>query len=143
VQAPGERRLVVGGIIVDSLSHPTRVVAARRSRPAALAGGWEFPGGKVEEGESPQDALVRELREELGVTVEVGDELGRAEAAWRISASLELRLFLVRVTSGEHIPGESHDRIQHLDAESLTTVRWLPADEAGLPALRARLIGPA
>lgn len=62
---------VVGAAILDSLANPTRLLAARRSAPERLAGQWEFPGGKVETGESGPEALRRELREELG-------EIGRA-----------------------------------------------------------------
>ena len=66
------KRLVVAAAIVDNLARPTRVLAARRSQPARIAGLWEFPGGKVEVGEDPAAALHRELREELGVEVELG-----------------------------------------------------------------------
>ena len=56
------RQLVVGAIIVDSLAQPTRVLAARRSRPAKLAGSWEFPGGKVEEGEAHAEEVLPPVR---------------------------------------------------------------------------------
>ena len=58
-------RLVVGAVIVDDLRHPRRVLAARRATPAPLTGRWEFPGGKVEDGELPEAALRREIREKL------------------------------------------------------------------------------
>ena len=68
-------RLVVAAAITDSLEVPRVLLAARRTDPPALAGLWEFPGGKVERGETPERALRRELREELGVEIEIGDEI--------------------------------------------------------------------
>ncbi|MBV9832163.1 MAG: (deoxy)nucleoside triphosphate pyrophosphohydrolase [Marmoricola sp.] len=131
-------RLVVGAIIVDSLTRPTRLLAARRSRPAALAGMWEFPGGKVEPGESPESALVRELREELGVEVRTGEQ---AAGRWPINDDLELLLFLAETTSGTLEHGETHDEVRWLALDELDTVTWLPADAAALPVVAQALQG--
>lgn len=65
-------RPVVAAAIVDSLTHPTKLLAAQRSYPAHLAGLYELPGGKVDEGEAPLCALIREIREELGTGITVG-----------------------------------------------------------------------
>ena len=81
--------LVVGAVIVDSFERPTRVLGARRSRPEGLAGRWEFPGGKVEAGEGRRVALIREVREELGVGLEVGEEIeGRLQPDSSIDTDL-------------------------------------------------------
>lgn len=131
--------LVVGAIIVDSLVRPTRVLAARRSGPADLRGFWEYPGGKVEPGEDVTDALVREVSEELGVALSVGDELAHPDGAWSISDRWSLRLFLAEVNHGVPTPDESHDEVRWLTGDELSSVSWLPADEAALGDLRTVL----
>lgn len=131
VTAP--RRTVVGAVLVDDPEAPTRVLAARRT--TAPVGLWEFPGGKVEPGESPVQALRRELREELAVDVAVGSELG---SGWPIDGRLVLRLFLA-VPIGEPVPGDSHDRVLWLDHDRLGSVAWLPSDTLALAEVRARL----
>ena len=85
-------RIVVGAAIVRD----GRVLAARRSAPPATAGGWEFPGGKVEPGESAPAALIRECREELGVTVSVGELLGTAP----IPPGFELHVYAATLAAG-------------------------------------------
>ena len=129
-------RLVVGGVIVDSLLAPSRVLAARRTRPPSLRGRWEFPGGKVEPGESPQEALTRELFEELGISVDVGAELVEPDrGTWQISKDLEMRLWFASITDGEPVAEDSHDELKWLDADSLDSVNWLDADQQVLTHL--------
>lgn len=124
--------VVVGAVIVRD----GRVLAARRTRPAELAGKWEFPGGKVEEGENPREAVVRELREELSSTIEVLGEVRDAGSPWRISAKHVLRLFLAEVVAGEPTPGADHDRVEWLLSDDLGRVAWLPSDRLALPAVK-------
>ena len=133
-------KLVVGGMIVDRLESPRQVLAARRSRPLSLRGRWEFPGGKVEPGESGQEALTRELFEELGITVVVGAELVEPDrGTWPISKDLEMRLWFASVAAGDPFAGDSHEELRWLDADSLGSVDWLDADRQVLPHLRRHL----
>ena len=127
---------VVGAVIVDSLAQPTRVLAARRARSNALKGRWEFPGGKVEPGETPEAALIREIQEELDVTLMLGDELKPEGNTWRlITDIIALRLFWAEIFVGTPAPGEDHDEVRWLDVGELLTVNWLDADRAALPAV--------
>lgn len=133
------RRLVVGAIIVDDLDSPGMVLAARRTSPPSLRGRWEFPGGKVEDGESPEDALRRELREELGVGVTLGEELmAPGGRLWPISTVHEMRLWFAFCDVGELKPGDSHDEVRWLTGDGLESVAWLEADLQVLPHLALR-----
>ena len=123
------RRLVVAAAIVDDLVAPRLLLSARRSRPSHLAGRWEFPGGKVDPGETPTEALHRELREELGVAVELGDEIvGPDHGAWIITDRHVMRLWFARVTAGEPQPLVEHDALTWLAAGRGLGVTWLDAD---------------
>src|SRR5665647_808513 len=88
---------------------------ARRQTPERLRGKWEFPGGKVDHGESTEHALRRELREELGVEVVLGSELvGPDDGTWRISHRHAMRLWLAVVSTGEPQPLVEHDELRWL-----------------------------
>jgi 8-oxo-dGTP diphosphatase len=124
-------RPVVGAAILRD----GRVLAARRTSPAAAAGRWEFPGGKVEPGETPEDALVREVAEELGCRIEV---TGWLAGEVPIGASHILAVALAQLVDGEPEPVE-HDLVRWLAAAELGDVDWLEADRPFLAELRQTL----
>jgi 8-oxo-dGTP diphosphatase len=124
-------RSVVGAAILRD----GRVLAARRTSPAAAAGRWEFPGGKVEPGETPEAALVREVAEELGCRVEV---TGWLAGEVPIGTSHMLTVALATLVDGEPDPVE-HDLVRWLAAAELGEVDWLEADRPFLAALRETL----
>jgi len=134
-----DMQLVVGAVIVDSLARPRRVLATRRTRPTALKGRWEFPGGKVEPGESAEAALIREVQEELDVTLLLGEELTPAGKDWPISERLTLRIFMAEIFVGTPMPGESHDQLMWLSANELKSVDWLDADREALAIVERQL----
>lgn len=123
--------LVVGAALVDAGG---RVLVARRSAPKGLAGLWEFPGGKVDAGESPGDALLRELREELGVGVRLGDPLpgpvpdDRTPAGTWPLASGVMAVWWATVTDGVPRPLQDHDEVRWVAPAELSEVAWVPAD---------------
>jgi 8-oxo-dGTP diphosphatase len=122
--------LVVGAAIIQH----GRVLAALRPRTSRLYG-WELPGGKVEPGETLEDALVREIREELGCTVEVGRFL---DARVPVAKGWELVAAPARITAGEPVPHE-HEAIRWLGADDLAAVDWLPADRPLLASVEELL----
>ena len=124
---------VVGAALVRD--DPPRVLASRRTAPPRLAGLWEFPGGKVELGESDEQALVRELREELGVEVTVGDRLG---GDLLIGETAVLRVYLCRIVSGEPTLVD-HDEHRWLTAPELDDIPWIPVDLPLVAELRTLL----
>lgn len=131
---------VVGAVIVNSLVRPTRVLAARRRRVPLADGPWEFPGGKVEAGETPREALVREVREELGIELVVAGEIDEPRCGWVISDALRLRLFLAE-TADPPQPGPDHDEVAWLEVDRLDDVPWMPVDREALVAVVAAIDG--
>ncbi len=130
--------LVVAAALVDDLDDPRVLLAARRRSPVSLAGRWEFPGGKVEPGEEPEEALHRELREELGVEVELGAELrGPDDGCWQLTGRYTMRLWRARVSVGEPEPLVEHDALRWLPRGEWLSVPWLDADVRIVSALAA------
>ena len=113
---------VVAAIIVDEAG---RILATKRGY-GDMKGGWEFPGGKIEPGETAQQALMREIDEELNVTIEVGDKL--CSVQWNYTKfHLTMHCFWCKVTEGTILLLE-HEAARWLDKEDLWSVDWLPAD---------------
>ncbi len=127
--------LVVGAAII----HDGRVLAARRTAPASFAGLWEFPGGKVEPGETLAEALVREIREELSCEVRMTGML--QGEAW-IRTGYVLRVAVAALVGGEPLPHE-HDAVWWLGPGELDRVAWLAPDLPFLPEVRRRLRAPS
>jgi len=111
-----------------------RVLGCARSDPPEMAGRWEFPGGKVEPGESEEAALVRECLEELGVRVEVGDRVG--EDVPMGQGRSVLRVYLARLVGNDEPKPLEHAEVRWLRPEELDSVPWLPADVPVVLALR-------
>ncbi|TGD85666.1 NUDIX domain-containing protein [Mycolicibacterium sp. CH28] len=124
-------QIVVAGALISGAT----VLVAQRRRPPELAGLWELPGGKVTAGESDGAAVARELREELGVDVVVGERLG---ADVVIGESLILRAYLVTHTGGTPHPHD-HRALRWVGATELESLDWVPADRAWLPELAKHL----
>jgi 8-oxo-dGTP diphosphatase len=114
---------VAAGLILDEAGS---LLACRRPEGKHLGGKWEFPGGKVEDGESPAAALVRELEEELGVTVETGRAL--TPVVWDYGRGpIRLHPFVCRIVAGELHPHE-HSEIRWCSSDQLTALDWAAAD---------------
>ena len=113
---------VVAGIITDG----GRFLATQRGY-GDYKDGWEFPGGKVEPGESPEGALVRELKEELAVDVIVGERICTVEYDYP-KFHLTMHCFFCTLPAGCRPTLLEHEAARWLDRESLGSVNWLPAD---------------
>jgi 8-oxo-dGTP diphosphatase len=128
---------VVGAAIVRD----GRCLAARRGPGMRLPGKWEFPGGKVEPGEDPRTALAREVREELGLEIEVGELLGTGcDAGGDLAVRLDVYLATL---AGGTLSLLEHGEARWVARAELEALDWAPADRPLLVELRRRLGGAA
>lgn len=141
---------VVGAAVLDSFKNPTRLLIAQRSAPPILAGLWEFPGGKVEAAESCEQALARELSEELGVRILVGAEVpGPHVQGWPLNERLAMRVFFAEIFSGTPDTLEDHSALRWMPLpnsrdnaqayDDLLSLPWIPADLPIVVALLQQL----
>ncbi len=126
---------VVGAAILEG---DACLVAQRGPSAVREALKWEFPGGKVESGETRRSALAREIHEELGVEIEVGDRLGRGQVDDDGGVRIELEVYAARIVSGE-IRLVEHHQCGWFRAEEIDGLDWAVADRPVLAALKRRL----
>lgn len=128
---------VVAAVICDSFQKPTKIFTTSRGY-GEFKGLWEFPGGKLKPGETAQQALVREIREELDTEIEVGNLITKVEYDYP-DFHLSMDCFWCVITNGTPTLLEAQDA-KWLYAQDLKTVNWLPADETILELIQGHMV---
>ncbi|MBP7547707.1 MAG: (deoxy)nucleoside triphosphate pyrophosphohydrolase [Corallincola sp.] len=123
-------------VVAAIISHNGLVLAARRAPHKADAGLWEFPGGKVEAGESHAQALAREIQEELGLAIAVGESLGSVHHP---SKPLVMHGYHCQLVDGMPQRSSDHDLLRWLSSDELFQLAWAPLDPPLLTAVAALL----
>ena len=127
---------VVAAVICDSLQEKKRIFATARGY-GEFKGQWEFPGGKIEPDETPQQALVREIREELDTTIRVGELIDTIEYDYP-DFHLSMDCFWCEVIEGNLVLLEAQEA-RWLTKEELDSVKWLPADLGLIERIREQI----
>jgi 8-oxo-dGTP diphosphatase len=116
------KRVVAALIVKDG-----KILICQRTKHQTMPLKWEFPGGKIEEGEQPRDALHRELDEELGIDATVGDEVARIRHEYKSGNSVELRFYVVHEFRGE-LENRIFKDMQWVERKDLPSFDFLEAD---------------
>lgn len=127
---------VAAAVICDSMEAKKKIFATARGY-GEFKGQWEFPGGKIEAGETPKQALAREIMEELDTEIEIGDHIYTVEYDYP-NFHLTMECFWAQVRSGELVLKEA-EAAGWLTKETLDSVPWLPADVELIQVLKSRL----
>jgi 8-oxo-dGTP diphosphatase len=116
-------------VVAAVIAKNAKVLVCQRTRHQTMPLKWEFPGGKIEEGEQPRDALRRELEEELGIQAKIGDEIARLQHVYPNGGAVELRFFVVREYEGE-MENRIFRDLQWSATKDLASYDFLEADES-------------
>lgn len=127
---------VVAAVICDSFQNKTRIFATARGY-GTFKGQWEFPGGKIEPGETPQQALAREIREELDTTIRIGELIETVEYDYP-DFHLSMDCFWCEAIEGNLVLLEAQEA-RWLTKEELDSVKWLPADLGLIDRIRVQM----
>lgn len=128
---------VVAAVIKSQNEAGEAMIFATQRGYGEFKGGWEFPGGKIEEGETPEQALVREIKEELETEIKVGGFIDTIEYNYPIF-HLSMDCFWCEIVSGDLVLTE-HEAARWLTKEELDSVEWLPADITLIEKIRMNM----